>query len=500
MHNHNIIYLLRKFSITELKRLEIFLNSPYHNRSKKIIKLFNVIKKFHPGFTNKKLTKEYLSKIINPGIAYKDSTMRDLMSTLLACVEEFLCLEELNKSNSDKDIYLLRSLVEKNQEGLFNKHLEKLDKKLDAEGIDSVYFYKKSLIEVNKINFSIINLHQRSSSVIENSNQILISYMIYIINYCVTELINSYIKIMIIGSKFKINGQNTPLEIIECINLKGILNLLNKTGKDNYILEIYLNLFFAFQNIDDPAYYIKYKSLFMKHFKSLSKDEISYHFSMLISYSMLNNSIPGNNYSYDKELFQIHEIYLKNKIFIDKKSKYIDEDLYRNILHIALRLNEYSWIFNFIKNYSKFLHPDKRENLDNLSFAEYYYHIGKNSKSKKDFKRAYNYLVKIKEESFIVKYDVKSLYLMLYSDLKNDGNIETQINNYREFLKRNKLVTDSRRKKINIFLNLFEKLVFLKNGDPKIDISDLNFELLNNKDIDHRQWVLDKIKEIENRV
>jgi len=500
MHNHNIIYLLRTFSITELKRLEIFLKSPYHNRSKKIIKLFNVIKKYHPGFTNKKMTKEYLSEIINPGIAYKDSTMRDLMSTLLACIEEFLCQEELNKSNSDKDIYLLRSLVEKNQEDLFNKHLEKLDKKLEADGIDSVYFYKKSLIEVNKINFSIINLHQKSSSVIENSNQILISYMICIINYCVTELINSYIKIMIIGSKFKINGQNTPLEIIECINLKGILDLLNKTGKDNYILEIYLNLFLAFQNINDPGYYIKYKSLFMKHLKSLSKDEISYHFSMLISYSMLNNSIPGNNYSYDKELFQIHEIYLKNKIFIDKKSNYIDEDLYRNILHIALRLNEYRWILNFIKNYSKFLHPDKRENLDNLSFAEYYYNMGKNSKSKKDFKRAFTYLVKIKEESFIVKYDVKSLYLMLHYDLEYDGNFETQINNYREFLKRNKLVTSQRNKKINFFLKIFEKLVYLRDGDKRIDISDLKYEVLNNKDIDHRDWLLDKINKIEKAV
>ena len=89
---------------------------------------------------------------------------------------------------------------------------------------------------------------------------------------------------------------------------------------------------------------------------------------------------------------------------------------------------------------------------------------------------------------------------MLYYDLKYDGNIETQINNYREFLNRNKLVTSQRNKKINFFLKIFEKLVYLRDGDKRIDISDLKYEVLNNKDIDHRDWLLDKINKIEKAV
>lgn len=497
MHENNIFTILRGFSSKELKRLELFLNSPYHNKSEKIVKLFNEIKKYHPKYTSDDLTNEYLSRRINPGLKYNDATMRSLLSVLFVCIEEFICLEEINKTYPEKEIFLLRSFVQKRHDFNFNKHLEKLERHLENEGVDSDFLYIKSLIEMNKFNFNLSNYRQKTSLSIENNNQILISYVICIINYFVAELINSYIKTIIIETKFNSDfDSNIPLKIIKSINLNEILETLKITDKNNFILEIYLNLFYAFQNPYDASHYSKYKALVLKNSKYLSPDEISFHFSMLIDWCMLNNSLPKSNFNSDNELFRVYKIFLKNKYFIDKKSKYIDEDLYRNILLIALRLKKYNWILNFIESYSKYLHPDKKNNLVNMSYAEYYYQAGSSKKSVKILNKAFNYLTKLQEESFIIKYSIKSLYIKLYYDLKYFDKIIFQIVNYRKFLKRNELVTEIRKKKTDVFLNIIEKLVYIREGNPQFDISDLQAEVAINKDIDHRDWLLKKIEEI----
>jgi|GEM_PF-5455189 len=88
---------------------------------------------------------------------------------------------------------------------------------------------------------------------------------------------------------------------------------------------------------------------------------------------------------------------------------------------------------------------------------------------------------------------------MIFYDLKYDDYLITQINNYKKFLKRNKLVTDSRKKKINIFLNIIEKLVYLKHSYSRVGISDLNYAIIKNKDADHRDWLLKKIEELNQK-
>ncbi len=86
---------------------------------------------------------------------------------------------------------------------------------------------------------------------------------------------------------------------------------------------------------------------------------------------------------------------------------------------------------------------------------------------------------------------------MLYYDLHYDDSVITQINNYRKFLNRNELVTTDRKERINKFLNIFEKLVYLREGNPNCNKSDLHFEVNNLNDINYTDWFLKKIEEIK---
>ena len=176
MFEHNIFNLLKEFSDIEIKKLESFLKSPYYNKNNKVLLLFNEIRKYHPHFKSKNLAKEKLSKKVNPDLKYNDSTLRNLMSGLLKCIEEFLILEEFNKNKPEKLLVLSKSYLEKNQDILFEKNLKEISKLLEAGGRDSVYYYNKSLMDVQNLNFNIINKRQKSPKTILN-NQILGSLM-----------------------------------------------------------------------------------------------------------------------------------------------------------------------------------------------------------------------------------------------------------------------------------------------------------------------------------
>ncbi|MBK8983932.1 MAG: hypothetical protein IPM38_16835 [Ignavibacteria bacterium] len=491
----SIIELLRELSPVEIKGLEQFINSPYHNKSKKIKLLFGELKKFYPSFTDKKFTKENISKKISPSLPYNDSTFRNLFADFQILTEKFLIIEQLFESDYDAEILLLKSLVTKNNNKLFDIHLQKTLKHLKKNGIDHSYFYTKSRLELCSFNNNILNKREKSAKNIEINTNILNNYIICLINFAVIELINAHLKLAVEEIKFNIGKKaDFSLGLIESIDINKISQHIKKVDKNNFILDLYLHLFLTFQNIENKQNYFSYKSVISKHYKELSRDELAYHYSMLISYCLIHNSIVQNKPNNDNELFGIYNTFLKEKLFMDKKSQYINEDLFRNILVLSLRLKKYDWTFEFISKYSKCLHPGKYKNVVNLAYAEYYYHMGSENNSLIDLNKAFDYLKEIKEESFVLKYDIKILYLMLYYDLGYIENLLSQLRNYRQFLCRNLLVTEKKKKRLNKFLNILEKLTLLKEGHSKIDIAKLNLDILKLQNFNYQGWLLDKVQ------
>lgn len=400
MITHKIFAFLRRFSSDEMKRLNDFVNSPYHNRNKKLKILFNEIKKYFPNFSSPMLNKENLSKKVNPPLQQNESTLRHLFSEFLKIIEEFLLFEEIKKSSFEKQLFLLKSLSTWNEKTQFKKLETKLNRELDMNGIDGLYFYNMKKMNINQFNFNMINGNTKSPKMIEKNRICLNSYIINLINYFITEMVNASLNLFIYDSKFKINKYNNFVSnIYEGLDISKIASTIKDEDKNNFILNIYENLYNTFKNVDDTKNYYKYKSLVIKYSDKMSRDEISYHFSMLISYCIFKTVNVEGNLELNYELLKVYDFFLKKKYFIDNKTKYLSEDLFRNIFTLAFKLKKFKWSLEFIKSNSKYLHPDKKQNLIKLSSAEYYYQIGSIRKSVKDLNKAFSFLKDIKEES-----------------------------------------------------------------------------------------------------
>ncbi len=93
MFNSKIISVVRSFSKDEIKEFRKFVDSPFFNKEGKyVLRFYDEIKKYYPGFDNKSLERSILFYKLYPGKKYDDSIMRKLSSTLQKLAEEYLNL------------------------------------------------------------------------------------------------------------------------------------------------------------------------------------------------------------------------------------------------------------------------------------------------------------------------------------------------------------------------------------------------------------------------
>jgi hypothetical protein len=123
MKKSKVIDVLKTFLPDELKRFKEFVYSSFHNRNKNVIKLFDLLKKYHPEFESEKLEKEKIYKKFFPEKQYNDVVIRILISDLLKLSEEFLSYINFQKKPLEEIKYLLNELKERKLDSLHKTNL-----------------------------------------------------------------------------------------------------------------------------------------------------------------------------------------------------------------------------------------------------------------------------------------------------------------------------------------------------------------------------------------
>lgn len=93
MKETKIIKILNALTPEELKDFGKFVNSPYHNTSEEVIRLFAYIKKYYPEFNQKYLEISVAAKKINKGSKTNEGTIRNTLTALNRLARKFLVIE-----------------------------------------------------------------------------------------------------------------------------------------------------------------------------------------------------------------------------------------------------------------------------------------------------------------------------------------------------------------------------------------------------------------------
>jgi hypothetical protein len=472
MADSNLIGLFKTLSLDEIKKLEEFVVSPYFNKSKRVVKLFKIIKKYHPDYESNNLSKQKIHKKLFPGKRYNDNTLRVLNHYLMELTEKFLAVKRFENTRFEKDLYLIYELVERKQHKLSHKISRQSLNLLESEIKNDDYFYFKYRIEYENFNsFTIFNAGIYEKLFNETNVNDFINDLTY---FYILKCVRSYS--MVLNLK-QIYNRFFDTSAFENVFSKIDISLYRNVPA----IAIYYYLIRMLTESEEESYYYKLKELFIKNKKSLDIFDLTNTYIGLGNYC--TRKVNQGKKEFRKERFMIYKEELKDKTYLI--NGYMSSRYYLNVVNAGLHLGEFSWVKNFIQDYKNEIQKDFRSNLYYHCSALYQFYV-------KDYETCLVSLSHVKYEDVYLNLQIRSLQIMVYYETGLEELLRSSLDASRHFINSNKLIPPEQK---NTFLNFLKSINILINSENKNDNFKLN-QLRNNlakEKTAHKDWLLEKI-------
>jgi len=158
---------------------------------------------------------------------------------------------------------------------------------------------------------------------------------------------------------------------------------------------------------------------------------------------------------------------------------------FKNIVTNGLRLNEFDWVENFIREYSPFLDPRYRDNAVTFNLAQLFFY-------KKDYSKVISQLSHVEYDDMTYNLNSKTLLMASYYELDEIEALGSLLDTFRVYLSRNKELPAVRRKHYLNTIKIVRRLSKVIPGD-KIEIEKLQKEVNNTQGVVSRNWILEKL-------
>jgi hypothetical protein len=497
MLDYAFLEILESLTREELKMFRRFILSPYFNRSEKVVRLYDALIHYYPSFQNIKLTKENLHKKVAPELPYNEITMRRLLYDLQKLTENFMRQLNMESKHIDSKLSMVEELASRGSNRMHKKIIKETAVLLENEKFtDSDYCLRKFRLETEQFYFGMINDRITKKSFVNSESTKLIRGITYLISYFMLEAIKHNDILLSYSKSFNVKYNEKFInQFIELFNLERLDIFIHQNSlAGGNTIEVYLKALKAFLYFDNEFHYKDFRDSLKKQSAGLSTNDNHHLYFRLAAYCILkkSNSQDSNLY-FENELFDIYKSIIENKYFETESNKYIPVDLFRNIVIHAIRVNEHSWLEDFITEYGRMLHPERRKDVMNYCYAILYFERGA-------YEQSLKWLVSIKSEEFVFHLDLRNLFFKNYYELGQFDVALSYANSTRKFLTENKLVSDENRIWHENFYKYALKLLHYQNTKTKTDPGVLHRTVNRNKKITSKQWLLEKTASLEKSV
>ncbi len=477
MRESKLTEMLKGITPAEYRRFGEFLNSPFHNKSRKIIELYELIGEEYGEFDANKVTNDRIAKSIFTGEGNKDQNVRTLISNFTSLLEEFLIQLEVNNNKMQLNVFLLKSLKERNILKTFDmlsKEIIESNEK-DFNRNTDYYYYDLTFREI-ALNYRgedlDLDLDKSYYEMSDNTDYMFIVTKLKILNSVISR------KILAGANLYK--------------SFWGVESIIEHIEKNIEHIEKF-----------HPIIYSEYKILMMalepdktRHFHDLEKrvfhNITSYKEAELEQayYSLSNycvNKIALGEDKFINELYKIHVNLEKYGFY--SKNKNIQYTDFIGVLICGLNLKHVKWAEYFFDTYKSNIASEFKRDTINLSsalisFAYKKYKESIASLNKVGYKYSYFYLKS------------KEVLIRAYYEL---GEIETLIavvDAAKHYLKRHKDLLSIHYDRYMLFLNYVTNLLKLDKR-KKPEIKQLMKRLDENRTTIAREWLIEKIIELK---
>jgi len=478
MLNSSLIEILRSFTKEEIKSLQDFLESPFHNKKTSAVKLFANIKKHYPELSSNKLIRENLWGSLFPDKPYNYGVMKNLIYDLTKLTEEFISLSMDKSDLMRKEFNIIKFLSDKKKIRLAEKYLNRAGSEIKSSATkDADYFVNK--FKVEKIRLSLLfskiaDKHKiMPGAEFEKSSR-------YLIESFLISILENYV---LINSLNKVHKSEIKMPLIE-----EVLTFIDtNTGfLENFYIKTYYYILLLDREQDEKYYFI------LKNILTGIDENISASFKYAL-WENISNYITFRFHSGEtgimKEQFELIKLSLSNKIYNAEDEEKFFVNNFMTFFNVALHLREHKWAEEFVDQYISRLDEKTQEDIKN-------YCQGSICINKKEFLRANEYFSKIKKlHEPHMKAGLKLSMLITYYELGWYESSVSLIDSFKHLLDNEKNIQDVIKEKYRKFIKGYSMLSDIKYGKDENTKLKLKLYLEQNSGIGSVNWLKRKAKE-----
>lgn len=504
-----IIKLLPLFTKKERSNFEAFIKSPYFNKNKTIINLYQLLRKIicEDGRRYDEEIQQNIYTTLFPNDKVKDSGLskkqRDAfnkhMSNLLGLSKSFLSHEALKENGGMQINLLLKNLIKKEAFEVFdidsNKEKKILDSKKEEGKVGIDYYTRRMNLDLNIFESSYIErtLTQKHN-IAEIDKSLDITYILKKLEFYLTYLsLLDYadIKSNQFVHKF-IDSLTEAQDYAENILIKvyqaSIILMKSKGDKDA-----------------DRSIYENFMEMLKKNKNKIPKYIMNDMYIVSTNYCTLQIYV-GNDYHI--EMYQLYEIMDKNELLME--NGFMPEIKLKNLITVACRVGEYEWAREMLKKYGREVKKRIRGSVINYNLGYIEFYEGKFEEAQGKF---------YESEKVELAYDldgkimlIKTMYEIDAKNNKYDERFNTQLRSTQSFVKGKKQIQSGDRKRyLNFITTLIQIYSVFKYVDTtgkimnKADDKTIRNRILRaSKDLSQKEysdktWLSKKIADLEDR-
>lgn len=467
MNNSKLYGIFSTLTAVEIQQFEKFLSSGLVYTYPEQQVLFTALRKNYPDLS--RLGKEQLFSMCFPGKKYEDKRMRYYITDLTKNLEKFL-------------VYL----ASQNNSYLFNSQLAgELSKRKSEKAYRSFYNQFRQESQNSKIKdgeyyhylFQNEHTHLTAEIVKEQRGE----------GTNLERVLDSLDKFYL-AKKLQLCCEVYNVKNVMAIDYKAFLleeitaYLSRNSYDDTPIISIYYRILMTLMQSEEEKHFDELRELLLEHESNFTKSELREMYQYLLNYCIKKVNL--GNLGFQRTLFDIYKVILGNKVLLPEDR--ISQWDYKNIVTISMRLKEFDWTNDFIHQYKKNLGNEERENAFSYNLAYFYF-------NKKDYSKTLSLLQQVEFTDLYYQLDSRVIVLKTYFEQDEDEAFFYHVSAFKNFIQRNKLISDYQRTIYSNLIKYASKLV--RHSGKKKKISELKKQVEENRKVADINWLLMKINE-----
>ena len=458
-----------------MSRFEIFLESPYFNRSEKLLKFYRLLSAHYPKFESGSLAKERLYGKLYGASKYKDKTMRDLTSLLYQLANDFIGYEQIK--NDDLGLHRQRYswLAKKGPLKLREQGIEYSEKLFMQHQVqDSQFYLHRWLADFDKFEYQADIFKDVEHKLIRSSD--LEEHLHSLDRYYLIKYFETQLYLLSVSAIFNQPFNEAQFQHADILAQKYI-------EQGDVVIDLYYYLV-QFEKTVDERYYDTLKTKFLANdpkVPEVLKIEIAVSLE-----NFLAKKIRVGEEPFLKDLMGIFRFIIEHGLMYYKGE--IRYYFYQNVTMAGIKAGELDWVEQFIEDFKSKISEQYREDVYLYCKAHLLF-------ERKKFDEALQLALSVNPIMYFNKIDIKGLIVRIHYELGMFEQLEIILDSYKYYIADGKLSQEGKERYSN-FVKDMRKLVRLRQNYDTKTFSLLSDHFNRTSKFPSQTWFQEKIKEL----